>query len=102
MNKPVAIFLVAFSIGAVAALGLRAVRHRPYAPVRADTTIAAVVAQPPVNTICAVCGMDVDPELPTAQYAGKTIGFGCESCPPKFASNPEHYGPAALQSRKAD
>lgn len=51
-----------------------------------------------VNTICAVCGMEVDPDLPFATYQGKVIGFGCKACPAKFAANPELYGPAALRN----
>ena len=52
----------------------------------------------PVNTVCAICGMDVDPKLPTIQYQGKTIGFGCKMCPPKFKANPDRYGPAYLRN----
>jgi hypothetical protein len=61
----------------------------------------AVVSSATVNTICAICGMEVDPELPTAIYQGKKIGFGCAVCPPKFAADPERYGPAALRNIKA-
>ncbi len=53
----------------------------------------------PVNTTCAICGMPVDPKLPTATYQGKTIGFGCKACPPMFAAEPERYGPAALKNQ---
>lgn len=52
----------------------------------------------PVNTICAICGMEVDPDLPTAEYQGRTIGFGCRACPPKFKANPDKYGPAYLRN----
>jgi len=52
----------------------------------------------PVNTVCAICGMDVDPKLPTQQYQGKTIGFGCRMCPPKFKADPDRYGPAYLRN----
>jgi YHS domain-containing protein len=51
-----------------------------------------------VNSICAICGMEVDPDLPTAEYQGKTIGFGCRACPPKFKANPDKYGPAYLRN----
>jgi YHS domain-containing protein len=54
----------------------------------------------PVNTICSICGMDVDPELPTETYQGKTIGFGCAACPPKFRANPDKYGPYYLRSER--
>lgn len=60
---------------------------------------AAPAAGAPVNTICAICGMPVNPKLPTATYQGKTIGFGCKACPPKFAAEPERYGPAALKNQ---
>jgi YHS domain-containing protein len=52
----------------------------------------------PVNTVCAICGMDVDPKLPTLQYQGKTIGFGCKMCAPKFKADPDRYGPAYLRN----
>lgn len=52
----------------------------------------------PVNTVCAICGMEVDPKLPTLEYQGKTIGFGCKMCPPKFKANPDRYGPAYLRN----
>ncbi len=52
----------------------------------------------PVNTICAICGMPVDPSLPTAEYEGKTIGFGCRMCPPKFKAQPDKYGPAYIRN----
>jgi hypothetical protein len=59
-------------------------------------------ANPPVNTVCAICGMDVDPKIPTAEYQGKTIGFGCKLCPPKFKADPDRHGPMYLknESRK--
>jgi YHS domain-containing protein len=60
---------------------------------------AAPATGVPVNTICAICGMPVNPKLPTATYQGKTIGFGCKACPPKFAAEPERYGPAALKNQ---
>lgn len=52
----------------------------------------------PVNTVCAICGMEVDPKLPTAEYQGKTIGFGCRMCPPKFKADPDKYGPYYLRN----
>jgi hypothetical protein len=42
--------------------------------------------------------MDVDPSLPTAVFEGKTVGFGCKACPPKFATDPAKYGPYALKN----
>jgi hypothetical protein len=52
----------------------------------------------PVNTKCAICGMAVDPALPTLQYKGQTIGFGCKLCAPKFKADPDRYGPAYLKN----
>lgn len=52
----------------------------------------------PVNTVCAICGMNVDPQLETLEYQGKTIGFGCKLCAPKFKADPERYGPLYLKN----
>lgn len=62
---------------------------------------AEVATDAPVNTVCAICGMPVDPKLPTAQYQGKTIGFGCRMCPPKFAKDPDRWGPLYLRNETA-
>lgn len=51
-----------------------------------------------VNTVCAICGMEVDPDLPTMQYKGQTIGFGCKVCAPKFKADPDRYGPQYLKN----
>ncbi|MBA4137359.1 MAG: hypothetical protein C0518_08605 [Opitutus sp.] len=58
-------------------------------------------ATQPVNTVCAICGMDVDPKIPTATYQGKTIGFGCKMCPPKFKKEPDRWGPLYLKNEVA-
>lgn len=68
--------------------------HANHGPVL--TTPAA--SDKPVNTVCAICGMDVDPSLPTLQYKGQTIGFGCKMCPPKFKADPDRYGPSYLKN----
>lgn len=65
------------------------------APATADSESA-------VNTICPICGMTVDPKLPSATYAGQRVGFGCAMCPPKFAVEPDRYGPAALRNEQAE
>lgn len=57
---------------------------------------AAVAPGKAVNSICAICGMAVDPQLPTLEYQGKAIGFGCRMCPPKFKADPDRYGPSFL------
>lgn len=53
----------------------------------------------PVNTVCALCGMPVNPKLGTAVYKGKVIGFGCKSCPEEFRKDPDRYGPAFLANQ---
>ena len=65
-------------------------------PPAADTGGNAGDSGKPVNKTCPICGMDVDPSLPTATYQGKTVGFGCAACPPRFEREPDKYGPAAL------
>ena len=59
---------------------------------------AATAGDKPVNTVCAICGMDVDPKLPTMEYQGKKIAFGCKMCPPKFKADPDRYGPFYLRN----
>lgn len=99
------IFIGTFVLGAVVTLAVRTARHDPHAghlpapatPAPAAHTPAAAAAKP-VNTVCAICGMAVDPRLPTAVYRGQVIGFGCRMCPPKFQANPDKYGPAYLRN----
>jgi hypothetical protein len=67
----------------------------PHAGHGAKTTAAE---EKPVNTVCAICGMDVDPKVPTLEYQGKKIGFGCKLCPPKFKADPDRYGPFYLRN----
>jgi YHS domain-containing protein len=125
MTKHLFPFFAALILGAVIALAVRSAKHHP-APTtdstksevgpdlragRADSsttaspsiapsaTPPAPTAATPVNTLCAICGMDVDPSLPTATYQGKTIGFGCRMCPPKFKADPDRYGPAYLANK---
>ena len=62
-----------------------------------DVTPAASTAGP-VNTVCAICGMKVDPSVPTLEYQGKKIGFGCKMCEPKFKADPDKYGPIYLRN----
>ncbi len=125
MTRHVLTFLATFALGAAIALALRTARHDPHAahaeppsagapsaphpagevhaapspavPVTAATAAAKSDAAP-VNTVCAICGMKVDPNLPTAEYQGKTIGFGCRMCPPKFKADPDRYGPSYLRN----
>jgi hypothetical protein len=121
------IFLGTFVLGAVIALAARTATHRPHAAAPANAPgapdapshaahapAASTVPTPPtanlkseisdpksptpVNTHCALCGMEVDPKLPTLTYQGKTIGFGCKICPPKFLADPDRYGPYFLRN----
>lgn len=68
------------------------------APAKDGTTVAQAGT---VNSRCPVCGMDVDHSIKPAEYEGATVGFGCAKCPPKFAKQPEFYGPAALKNEVA-
>jgi YHS domain-containing protein len=84
-----------------AALGAAADPHAAHNA--SPATRAATESPPPpasaaVNTVCAICGMAVNPKLPTAEYQGKTIAFGCRMCPPKFKADPDKYGPAYLRN----
>ncbi len=63
-----------------------------------DPHAGHTAAKKPVNTVCAICGMKVDPSLPTMEYQGQTIGFGCKMCPPKFVAEPDKYGPFYLRN----
>lgn len=111
MNKNYLIFLATFAASAMVTLALRAARHDAYAspatPAEAgpapehqhaaNTPAPAPAADAkPVNSVCAICGMRVNPKFGTALYQGKVIGFGCKACPAKFAANPDLYGPAAI------
>jgi hypothetical protein len=115
MKRSVVLFIATFIVGAVAALVARAVMHEPYAEqtvahmappvapvVPAAAPAVAAADMTPINSICAICGMDVDPAVPTAMYQGKVVGFGCRACPPKFAADPDAYGPAALRNEIAE
>lgn len=117
------IFAATFAVGLVVALAVRTALYRPAeaggspfpaaasaSPVDSGSAVsrpgvwpAPVVAAAsaetrPVNTVCAICGMNVDPSLPTELYQGKVIGFGCRMCPAKFRSDPDKYGPYYLRN----
>lgn len=109
--RHVLLFLACFVTGAVAALAFRTARHQPHPVLPAAVASPAPSSSPPgataaaaegapVNNTCAICGMAVDPRLPTATYQGKTIGFGCRMCPPKFQADPDKYGPAYLKNER--
>ncbi len=67
----------------------------------APMTAATQAVKSTVNTVCPICGMDVDPAIESMTYQGKQVGLGCAKCPPKFKREPDRYGPAALDNRKA-
>jgi hypothetical protein len=124
MTRNIFIFLGTFVVGAAVALVVRAAMFKPnagheghppdggdYAPLVSNPLVPAAkttaadphanhdpAAGKPVNTVCAICGMPVDPAIPTAEYQGKTIGFGCKLCPPKFKAEPDRYGPLYLRN----
>ncbi len=120
--KSVILFLATFLAGAALAFATRTALHQPYADPTALAAPAASSAPDPalksqildlksatpvtattstVNTICPICSMDVDPDLKPAAYQGKLVGFGCAACPPKFAKDPDRYGPSALRNEVA-
>lgn len=96
MNKNYIIFVAAFAASALLTLAVRTARHDPYASPPAPSAAPSSAAATPVNSLCAICGMKVNPKLGTALYQGKVIGFGCKTCPAKFAADPDRYGPAAI------
>jgi YHS domain-containing protein len=120
----IALLLISFLIGGLCALVARSALHKPYEQpmtmpsAEQERKSAAMtdqsdhashaghqtknhpVTSPTINSICSICGMDVDSEVPTAQYQGKTIGFGCRKCPPLFAKDPDRYGPFYLKNEK--
>ncbi|MBA3698605.1 MAG: hypothetical protein H0W78_07115 [Planctomycetes bacterium] len=123
MIRHLLIFVITAALGALVALVVRSAFHQPYAAPAdshehpaatapaADKTPtkpandphaghASTPAAKPVNDICAICGMDADPKL-TAIYQEKVIAFGCAKCPPKFAKDPERFGPYFLRNQEA-
>lgn len=120
MTRHLILFAVTFAIGTVIAVVLRTASHKPYDEHRGHPTPSAVTAAPvtpdnatdpradhaaaapatgAVNSLCAICGMPVNPALGTIEYKGKQIGFGCKICLPKFKADPEKYGEAALKNQ---
>ena len=72
--------------------------HDMSAASKAPVAAPAESTAGPVNTVCAICGMKVDPNVPTLEYQGKKIGFGCKMCEPKFKADPDKYGPIYLRN----
>ena len=123
MLRQLFMFALAFGAGALLTLAVRSACHRPYDVVipelPAPTSPQSAPAVPekkttvdvhadhattplakPVNAVCSLCGMDVDPEIPSAIFNGHTIGFACLKCPPKFAQKPARFGPYYLRNEK--
>jgi hypothetical protein len=109
MTRHLLTFAATFVVGALLALAARTATHSPEPPPAAiaiqksqssdlKSQIPDPPTAPPVNTVCAICGMKVDPKLPTLEYRGKRIGFGCKMCPPKFKAEPDKYGPYYLRN----
>lgn len=110
--KHVLTFVGTFLVGALIALAARTATHDPHRDhpatpaAQPDHASHAATPQPkaqaastaPVNSVCAICGMKVDPSVPTLEYQGKKIGFGCRMCPPKFKADPDKYGPYYLRN----
>lgn len=112
------IFAGTFLLGALVVLAARTARHDPHAthahaahastapaahpaPPAGPAAPASTATPPPggaVNTVCAICGMQVDAKLPTVEYQGQRIGFGCRMCLPKFKAQPDKYGPHYLRN----
>lgn len=109
--KSILLFLATFAIGAALALGTRTILHDPHAEPaapaaephagHAPTSPPSPADAQPVNSLCAICGMEVDPDIKPASYQGKLVGFGCAACPAKFANEPDRYGPYALRNEIA-
>ncbi len=101
--KSTFLFLATFLVGAALAFATRTALHSPYTPPSSPpaSTPPAPETAVVVNTVCAICGMDVDPDIQPANYQGKLIGFGCSACPPRFAREPDRYGPSALRNEVA-
>ena len=123
MLRQVLIFVIAVGAGALLTLAVRSALHRPYdvkipelpaltlppstpgasekkTSVETPVDHAAPPLVKPVNTVCSLCGMDVDPEIPHAIFNGQTISFACLKCPPKFKQNPGLFGPYYLRNEK--
>jgi len=64
---------------------------QPSANAAPSTRPVLAAAGTPVNKYCAVNrDEEIDPTV-TTTYNGKTIGFCCDSCIPKFKKDPEKY-----------
>lgn len=48
-------------------------------------------AKPVFNEVCPVSGEPVNTKSKTVEYEGKSYGFCCNSCEPKFKADPAKY-----------
>ncbi len=49
------------------------------------------VAKSVFNAVCPISGESVNPKSKTVEYEGKSYGFCCNSCEPKFKADPAKY-----------
>lgn len=49
------------------------------------------VAKPVFNEVCPISGEPINPNSKTVEYEGKSYGFCCNSCEPKFKADPAKY-----------
>lgn len=71
-------------------------QHNGTAPANAADPRAAIG-----NTICPGCGMDVDADLAAIPTPHGLVGIACQPCVPKITREPERFGAAARENRKA-
>lgn len=122
MTRLLVIFVLTAGIGGLLTLAIRSAWHHPYAepavpqmqtPAATPTPVTEPASAPdphaghttgsskqPVNSVCAICGMDADPKL-TTTFRDQVIAFGCAKCPAKFAKDPERFGPYFLRNEEA-
>lgn len=48
-------------------------------------------AKPVFNEVCPVSGEPINAKSKTVEYEGKSYGFCCNSCEPKFKADPAKY-----------
>ena len=77
--------------GAVVVAAEQGEKKAPPPPTTRPSTQPSQAKAKPINKFCAVNrDEEVDPAI-TTTYKGKTIGFCCEDCLPKFKKDPEKY-----------
>lgn len=76
---------------AAAALSLGACANREKAGKDSGSAMTAS------NTVCPVSGRAMDPEAPTREYKGRTVGFCCDDCPKKWDTSTDAQRDAMLE-----